>query len=55
MKGMTTAHMTSQKNVKLYYFLKYEKAQRELNNIYKVPAAVTKKITTVCNETVKSW
>jgi hypothetical protein len=26
MNGMTTAHMTSQKNEKLYYFLKYEKA-----------------------------
>jgi hypothetical protein len=27
MKGMTKAHMTSQKYEKVYYFLKYERAQ----------------------------
>ena len=37
MKGMTTAHMTSQKYEKLYYVLKCEKNKYEL----KVPADVT--------------
>jgi len=50
MKGMTTAHMTSQKYEKLYYVLKNEKHKYEL----KVPTSVTKKITIVCNETVMS-
>jgi hypothetical protein len=45
MKGMTTAHMTSQK---------YEEARYELNKRYKIPTAGNKKITIVCNETVMS-